>query len=59
MAVVNVDVVDVADFLEALNYHAIFALLAGDVVEPYVLDGRGEAAVAELFGLIDEVDFQH
>lgn len=59
VAVVNVDIVDVAYFLEALDHHTIFALLACDIVEPYIFYSRGIAAVAVLVGLVDKVDFKH
>ncbi len=50
---------DVADVLEALDLHTEFALLAGDVLKIYVLDGGGEAAVALLALLVDQIDFEH
>lgn len=59
VAVVNVDIVNVADFLEAFNHHTIFALFACDIVEPYIFHSRGIAAVAVLVGLVDKVDLKH
>ena len=61
-AVLHVDVVHrVGQFLVLIahNHHAVFRLLAGDVLHVHVLNGGIEATAAHFLRLIVGVDFQH